>query len=180
MSLISLPGIASQWTSAGGGDTSGTLVPISDVSVTPTGTPSTNVYAVLDDDPDSPDGNWYTRSGATLTDATFGMSAPSGTPGGTDAQEVRVLLRKVNSSGTPSADGRDPVFSIEIDGTAVITDDTIGDVSSVVKSASFDDSVSSDWSTLEVRVNQTTNGGGPAGDRRYIEIGAIEVNWSAT
>ena len=181
MSLVVVAGLASQWTAAGGGDTSGTIVPTSNVSITPSG--MQGGFGDLDDDPDSPDGNWLLRptaQDATLTDATFGMSTPSGTPGGTDAQEVRVLVRKTDRDGVHQTTGVDPTVSLLIDGTVVLTDSAIGDVSSVVLSANFDDAVSSDWSTLEVRVQQTGNGGGSPPGRRYVEVGAIEVNWSAT
>ena len=140
-------------------------------------------WADLDDDPDSPDGNWllrpqFTRN-TTQTDCTFGLAAPTGTPGGTDAQQLKVLLRSRDRDGA-TGNNQDALVTLYVDGTAVATDLTQTAGTETVHSASFDDSVSSDWSTIEVRVQQTTNGGGGPDLRSYIEIGAIEINWSAT
>ena len=65
--------------------------------------------ANLDDDPDSPDGNWATATTVADTSIQVGFPTPPGDPTpGADLQEFRVLLRK------DAAGGNDPTYDIEL------------------------------------------------------------------
>lgn len=133
----------------------------------------------IQDDPDSPDGNWFTT---TAQDGSLRVSfpTPSADPQtGAGVQEFRVLLRK-DASG-----GGTPTYSAELretgGGTALQTLATNVSVTSTtgqVESLTWDASNlgTADGSAVELVLTFTHNGGGP--NERNIEVGAVE--WNAT
>lgn len=146
--------------------------------------------ADIDDDPDSPDGNWMTWDGNGNTDLRCGFDTPTGNPtGGADVQEFRILVRKTSSGGN------DPVYDVELwDNAAgvpvlaqtLVTGATLTDSDldpGTVISHTFDhDNVAAiDGSDCELRVVQTSGGTGNPGSRRGLEVGAAEwiVEYSA-
>lgn len=64
-------------------------------------------YTDVDDDPDSPDGNWLIASGNNVnTEVLASFPTPTGNPTvGADLQEFRALVRQFDEgqSGTPTA-----------------------------------------------------------------------------
>jgi len=64
-------------------------------------------YTDVDDDPDSPDGDWLTASGNNVnTSVLASFPTPTGSPTiGADLQEFRVLVRQFDEgqTGTPEA-----------------------------------------------------------------------------
>jgi hypothetical protein len=82
----------------------------------------TGAVTDIDDDPDSPDANWLTASGASVLRTSFGT--PAGTPGGLNAQNFRILRRK---SGTGVTTGEETLFPTALEASANYTGAAIGD-----------------------------------------------------
>lgn len=142
-------------------------------------------YTNIDDDPDSPDGNWLTHDDATDNKtllASFASPTGGNPTAGADLQEFRVLLRKVNSAGTPDAGGGDPAYSIYLyeEGAEQSLLGSAGTITTTgeVVSRTWDASglAGIDGSQVEIYVTVDKAGGGP--NQRWGEIGAIE--WNAT
>lgn len=135
----------------------------------------------LDDDPDSPDANWWT-AGAAGSDTVAHVGFASLQPAldlftGASLQELRVVVRKNASGGSDpdaqvhlyeSGNGGNPLASSSV---TSVTSDT-GQVISLLFNASLLTDVSAD--DLEVRIEGTSNGGGP--NARTVEVGAVQFN----
>ena len=135
--------------------------------------------ANLDDDPDSPDGNWATATTVADTSIQVGFPTPPGDPTpGADLQEFRVLLRK------DAAGGNDPTYDIELWETGggaplatLISGATLSSDTGEVVSVTWDALLlgTADGSAVEVRVVGNRYGGSPS-KRRTVEVGAVEWN----
>jgi hypothetical protein len=82
----------------------------------------TGAVTDIDEDPDSPDANWLTASGKSVLRTSFGT--PADTPGGVNAQNFRVLMRK---SGTGLTTGEETLFPTALEASANYTGAAIGD-----------------------------------------------------
>ena len=129
----------------------------------------------IQDDPDSPDGNWGSWDGNGNTDCGVSFPTPSGNPTvGADLQEFRVLIRKSASAG------QDCGWSLELweNGSQVrvlstgTTSSTTGEV--VAGTWNANELGTADGSLVECYCDQTS--GGTGGNRRGLEVGAVEWN----
>jgi hypothetical protein len=138
--------------------------------------------SAIQDDPDSPDASWLVYDGATNgnSDCRVSFPTPANPPStGAGLQEFRAQLRK-NASG-----GNSTTWSLALweNGAQVAvlatgTTTALAPNGEVVTGA-FDASLlgTSDGSLVECRLEQTGGGSsGSGGNRRRIEIGAIEWN----
>ena len=134
--------------------------------------------STIQDDPDSPDGNWMTTIASTAGELQ--VSTDNMTVGqlSADNQEIRVLARK-DANG-----GNDVDYTIAIreagGGTDLATSSTqtLTTTTATVASFTWDRSILADISgaDVEVYILQTSGHTGNPGNRRYLEIGAVEWN----
>lgn len=132
----------------------------------------------IDEDPDSPDSEWCDVGGANnvVTLVTAAQADPIDNPVATsNAQEVRVQVRKTNHSTNPTC-------SVDIleNGSLILNDiisTAVSSTTGTVLSATwtYTGFTNADGSGLEVRVNCAV-GGGAASNRASGEVGAIELN----
>jgi len=139
----------------------------------------TGAVTDIDEDPDSPDGNWLTTPGGdTPIVLRNSFGTPTGNPtAGAGLQEFKAWVRRTNNSAT-----RIPTMTFEVydDGSLHATIETDVDVNSTsgeMHSGTWDASglSSADGSTVELRIVGTRSGG-PAAQRNNVEIGAVEWN----
>lgn len=134
-------------------------------------------YEDVDDDPDSPDGNWLTASGNNVDTAVLAsFPTPSGNPTvGADLQEFRVLVRQYDEgqSGTPNA----RIELWENGGMIRAGSDTPVPQGGTVLSFTWNanEISTADGSQVECYVYGTKAGGSPSA-RNTVEVGAIEWN----
>lgn len=124
----------------------------------------------IQDDPDSPDTSWLTCPDNTSNTAVH-VSFPTPSAALTGSQNARVLVRPTSAgtnAGTASVD-------VLVAGVVVTSSATSTISAQQVLSATFDASLITDATALEVRLNGTS-AGGKATSRKSIEVGAIEVN----
>lgn len=133
--------------------------------------------SVVQDDPDSPDANWFTTN-ASDGSCRLSFPTPTGNPTtGADVQEFRVLLRK------DAAGGGTPTFSAELRETGggaaletlatdVSEDSTTGTVHSLTWDAT--NLATADGSAVEILLTFSKGAGGP--NERNVEVGAAEWN----
>lgn len=131
----------------------------------------------IDDDPDSPDGNWLLASSNNVSVQAIAEMATPTLPlkDGTGLQEVRVLVMEFDPSqtGTPTVN----VTVTDPDGTVIASSGSVNVTSQTqVVSVTFD-AASMGASTVRVDVAGTASGGAPS-VRNTINIGAIEWNTS--
>lgn len=132
----------------------------------------------LDDDPDDPDGNWWTIVADGDTVAHVSVGTPSRPLlAGADLQEIRVLVRK-NAAGGADPDVQVHLYESGNGGNPLASTSVVSVTSETgqVVSLTFDRTLLTDatGADLEVRVEGTANGGGP--NERSVEVGAIEFN----
>lgn len=128
----------------------------------------------IQDDPDSPDGNWLTAI-ANNVDSIVRVSfpTPSGNPKvGANLQEFRALVRKYGGTGTPTA-------RIELYENGVLlragADINITGPTVIAFLWNANEIGTPDGSLVECRVFGDSVGGAPA-VRATIEVGAVEWN----
>lgn len=147
-----------------------------DALITQTGL--TGAIGDIQDDPDSPDGNWLTTSNNTNTVCHTSFPSPSGNlTTGSGLQEFRAWVRKTNHSTDPTADllvYENGILMTTLAGSVLVTSTT-----GQMLSGTWDASILSDVSgvNVELLVNGTVGGGSP-GNRASVEVGAVE--WNAT
>lgn len=136
----------------------------------------------IDDDPDSPDGLWITSDGGGAAELIGDFENPAKSlRSGADLQEFKVLIRRSSANGGPTG-GNSVSFDIQLYENAVLvstlTSGTlgVGTAQDTVYSGTWNSSTISNKDEVEVRVLQTNGSGGNPGNRRYIDIGAIEWN----
>ncbi len=133
----------------------------------------------IDDDPDSPDGNWLTADDDALdTICLVGFAAPVGTlADGADLQEFKAQVRR-SASG-----GNDPDVDLALfeSGSLVRTISTgttiTSDTGQLVTATWNANELAGDGTNAEFRIFGNRSGGNPS-LRRTVEIGAVE--WNAT
>lgn len=137
----------------------------------------TGTVADIDEDPDSPDGNWLTAPGNNNnTDVRTSFGSPTGSPTvGADLQGFRVQVRKTNHS-------TDPTAAIELweNGSLVATVLSATAVSSTtgtVLEGTWNANLlgTGDGSLVECKVDGVVGGGNPT-NRASLEVGAVEWN----
>jgi hypothetical protein len=154
------------------GSTSTNETLVGDTEITETG--FSGNLTDIDEDADSPDGNWYTNS-STSAELHLGMENPAGAlDESTDAQTVKVYLRK-DASG-----GGTPTFTLEVydNGSlheTLATDVNVTSDTGQLFTYTWTASGLSSPNNVEIRITAASGGGGP--NRRYVEIGT--VNWDA-
>lgn len=130
----------------------------------------------LQDDPDSPDGNWLVASSNNV-DTSVRVSFPSPTGNlttGAGLQNFRILVRKQGGTGTPTVVVELwEAGSLVASSSAVNVTSATGQVVAVTWDASLLAAVSG--VDVECRVAGTRSGGGPAA-RASVDVGAIEWN----
>ena len=139
---------------------------------------SNNCKPDVDDDPDSPDGNWTVATGNNVNTAlrcSFGT--PTGDPTvGAGLQEFRAQVRQYDGGqgGTPQA--RVELWEsgalVRAGSDTNITSDT-GQVLSFTWNAN--ELATADGSAVEIKVVGTKSGGSP-GNRNTVDVGAVEWN----
>jgi hypothetical protein len=133
---------------------------------------SAAALADVDEDPDSPDGNWWTWDGAGDTIARLSFPTPTGNPTtGAGQQEFRAWVRKSAGGG-----GATPVaLQLYENGSKVGSDldnqNTAPGGTLLVGTWDAADLGTADGSLVEVRIEQTGNGAS-----RGVELGAVEWN----
>ena len=137
----------------------------------------TGAVTDIDEDPDSPDGNWLTTPGGSNIELVTTFGTPTGNPtAGAGLQEFKAWVRRTNNSArVPTM-----IFEVYDDGSLHATLETDVDVSSTsgeMHSGTWDASglSSADGSTVELRITAARTGGS-LGDRNCVEIGAVEWN----
>jgi len=135
------------------------------------------VYTNVDDDPDSPDGEWLTTaSNNNDTGCLASFPTPSGNPTqGAGVQEFRVLFRQFDEAQGGTPEGR-----IELWENGVLiragSDTAIPDGGLVVSFTwNANELGTADGSLVECNAVGTKSGGSP-GNRNSTEVGAIEWN----
>lgn len=137
----------------------------------------TGVVGDIQDDPDSPDGNWLVATGNNVnTNVRTSFPTPSGSPIiGADLQEFRVLVRQFDEGQTGV-----PTARIELwEGGILIRAGADADVpqGGVVLSFTWNASELStaNGSLVECKIVGTKAGGSPS-KRNTVDIGAVEWN----
>ena len=137
----------------------------------------TGTVADIDESVDSPDAAWLVAPGSNSTcTVRVSFPMPSGNPTvGAGLQTLRAWLRKTNHSTNPAA-----VLSVcELNGSnlAATSSTTISSTSGQMLALTFNANLLSaaNGSDVEARIVGTVGGGG-AGNRGSVEIGAVEWN----
>jgi hypothetical protein len=132
----------------------------------------------IQDDPDSPDGNWLTTTDNNSDHyARVSFASPTGNPQvGADMQEFRALVRKYGGTGTPTA-------RIELWENGVLIraggENNVTGPAVIAFTWNANELSNPDGSQVECYVYGSKTGGSPT-TRASIEIGAVEWNcqWS--
>ena len=140
----------------------------------------TGTITNIQDDPDSPDGNWWTAGVNVSTIAHISFPTPTGNPTtGAGLQEFRILLRKTATNNGKT----DDTYTIHLYEDGVLRQSTIASggntpTGGVVVSATWDAAnlTSADGSGVEVYISTTPEAGGAPTSRGSIEVGAVEWN----
>ena len=137
----------------------------------------TGVVGDIQDDPDSPDGNWLTASSNNvITDVRVSVPSPTGNPTvGADLQEFRVLFRQYDEAQGGTPEGR-----IELWENGVLiragSDVSVPDGGIVVGFTwNASELGTANGSLVEIKAVGTKSGGSPS-NRNSTEVGAIEWN----
>lgn len=131
--------------------------------------------ADIDDDPDSPDGNWLAWDGNGNTGVTVTFPTPTPTlTTGAGLQEFRVQIRK-DASGGNSADWSLELWENAVSVSVLATGTTTATGGEVVSGTWNASSLgTADGSLVECRLLQTGGGTGAPSGRRAVEVGAIK------
>jgi len=133
----------------------------------------------IQDDPDSPDGNWLTRHlNHKDTVCRVSFPTPSGNPTvGADLQEFKIWVRQ-----QPDGEGADPTVRIELyeNGSSlatILTDTAVSSPTGALYSGTWNANLLSnaDGSGVECYIYGTAVGGPPK-NRCTVEVGAVEWN----
>lgn len=139
--------------------------------------------ANLQDDPDTPDGNWAVATGNnTDTEVYVSFGTPTGNPNvGADLQEFRAYVRQFDTGQTGNPNARLELWE---NGTIVRAGSEVsitgaGQVIALTWNAN--EIGTADGSLVEAKIIGTKSGGSP-GARNTVDFGAIEwnVDYSAT
>jgi hypothetical protein len=138
---------------------------------------STANLADIQDDPDSPDGVFWTWDANGNTICRVSFPTPSGSPTvGADLQEFRAEIRRDGGTGSNSVD-----WSLELweNGVldSVLATGTTTSTSEVISGTWNASSLgTADGSLVELALVQTAGGSGQPATRRGLEVGAVEWN----
>lgn len=142
-------------------------------SVTNNNCTTANAHTTMDDDPQSPGGDWCTCPDNNNTAIVIQFASPSDDIStGTDAQTFRLFIRKDAATspgnGTPTIrmDAYDSTTLIETGGGAVITSDT----GELVTETWTSNTISG--TNIEIDMVCTAAGGGP--NKRSCDFDAVE------
>ena len=134
----------------------------------------TGTISEIQDDPDSPDGNWLdaiANNVASICRTSF--PTPTGNPTvGAGLQEFRILVRKFGGTGTPTA-----WIELYENGVLIRAGSAQNVTGNLVISFTWNanEILTADGSLVECRLNSTAIGGAPAA-RACVEVGAVEWN----
>lgn len=135
------------------------------------------VLGDIQDDPDSPDGNWLIASGNNVNTALrASFPSPTGNPAvGADLQEFRALVRQYDEGQGGTPDARVELW--EDGGLIRAGPDTPVPDGGIVISLTWNANElgTPAGSLVECRVVGTKSGGSP-GNRNSVEVGAVEWN----
>lgn len=135
----------------------------------------------IDDDPDSPDGNWLLEIAAPSVDTIclVGFASPVGTlTTGTGLQEFKAWVRRTVAIGANMPTVDLALYESGVLVRSISTGTTITSTTGVLVTAVWDSSeLAGDGSNAEFEIIGQRNSGPPA-RRKTIEIGAVE--WNAT
>lgn len=136
------------------------------------------VVGAIQDDPDSPNGNWLTASGNNAnTDVRTSFPNPTGNPTvGVGLQEFRALVRQFDEgqSGTPTA--RIELWENGILVRAAASDTPVPDGGVVLSFPwNANELGTANGSLVECKIVGTKSGGAPSA-RNTVEVGAVEWN----
>ncbi len=139
----------------------------------------TGAYTDVDDDPDSPDGNWLLATNNKVdTTVRASFPTPTGNPTiGANLQEFRVLFRQYDEAQTGTPTARIELWETGGVVALAISSEISLPVGGVVVSLTWDATLlgTADGSAVEVYAFGFKTGGGP-GTRNSVEVGAIEWN----
>ncbi len=131
----------------------------------------TGAVTAIDEDPDSPDASWLTRTSPN-SDTEVRVSFPTPTPDLTGTQEFRVRVRKTSEATAPTATVE--LWQAGSLVSTLVAATTISSTAGVVLAGTFDPT-GLDPASIECRVVGTVGGGSPS-KRATVEVGAIEWN----
>lgn len=138
-----------------------------------------NGVTEIDDDPDTPDGNWMVASGDSVTtDVRVSFNTPTGDPTvGTDLQEFKAWVRQFDEtqSGTPTC--RIELWENALLIRAGINTNVLDGGLLLSFTWNANELVTPDGSLVECKLVGTKSGGSP-GARNTVDIGAVEWNVS--
>jgi hypothetical protein len=140
----------------------------------------TGSYGDVDDDPDSPDGNWYVWDGAGNSTCRAEMADPTSDPDvGVDLQEFKVQIRKDDASG-----GNDPGWELalwELEGgtyseVAVLATGTVTTLTGEVITGNFNANLLTTPSGVNalISIDQTSGGTGNPTNQRGLSVGGFK------
>lgn len=136
-----------------------------------------NNVAYIQDDPDSPDGNWLVASGNNInTDVRTTFPTPTGNPTvGADLQEFKAWVRRFDEGQTGTPEARIELWENGVLVRAGANEEvtTSGHMVTFPWNASELGTV--DGSLVECKVVGTKSGGSPTA-RNTVDVGAVEWN----
>ena len=141
----------------------------------------TGGLADIDEDPDSPDGNWMVATGNNVnTDVRTSFATPTGNPTvGADLQEFKAYVRQYDENQTGTPDCRLELWE---DGILVRagSDTPVPDGGLLISFTwNANELGTADGSLVECKIVGTKSGGAP-GARNTVDMGAVEWNVTYT
>lgn len=141
----------------------------------------TGGLADIDEDPDSPDGNWMVATGNNVnTDVRTSFATPTGNPTvGVDLQEFKAYVRQYDENQTGTPDCR-----LELWENGVLvragSDTPVPDGGLLISFTwNANELGTADGSLVECKIVGTKSGGAP-GARNTVDMGAVEWNVTYT
>lgn len=157
----------------------GTEAVTPDAVLTSSGLDVSGGISYIQDDPDSPDANWFTTTGSSgeISTSTTNPTNGANIDTATNAQQIKLWLRK-DASG-----GGNPTFTAEIHDSGGLHESLVIDASVTSSTGTL---YTYNWTAaglsspndVEIHLDLTKGGGGP--NERNVEVGATRWNMAYT